>query len=164
MKTNFILPILFLFFPVIIFAQQKEKEEITQMLDKWHLAAANADETNYFNGIDDDGIYIGTDATEIWTKREFLEWSKPYFDEGKAWNFIAIKRNIYLAEDLSFAWFDELLQFPGGAFRGSGVLSKKDGQWKLKQYVLSLPVPNEKFKEVMAVINPKEPEKEVKEK
>jgi len=39
------------------------------------------------------------------------------------------------------------------------VLCKKHGQWKLKQYVLSLPVPNEKFKGVMEVINPKEEDK-----
>ena len=143
-------------------AQDKEKEEINQMLDDWHKAAANADQKAYFDGIDEDGIYIGTDATEIWTKPEFFEWSKPYFDKGKAWSFKAIKRNIYLSDDRTFAWFDELLQFTGGVFRGSGVLCKKNGQWKLKQYVLSLPVPNEKFKGVMEVINTKEPEKKDK--
>lgn len=133
--------------------QEKEKDDINQMLDDWHKAAANADQEAYFERIDGAGIYIGTEAKEIWTKQEFYEWSKPYFDKGKAWSFTAIKRNIYLSVDGSFAWFDELLQFTGGVFRGSGVLCKKDGQWKLKHYVLSLPVPNEKFKEVMEVIN-----------
>ena len=133
------------------------------MLDNWHKAAANADQTAYFEGIDENGIYIGTDATEIWTKQEFFEWSKPYFDKGKAWSFTAIKRNIYLSEDHTFAWFDELLQFTNGVFRGSGVVTKKDGQWKIKHYVLSLPVPNEKFKGVMEVLNSQEPEKKDKE-
>ncbi len=61
-----------------------------------------------------------------------------------------------LSEDHSLAWFDELLQFSGGKFRGSGVVIKKDDKWKLKHYVLSLPVPNDKYKGVMEVINPKE--------
>jgi hypothetical protein len=157
MKIKFLLPGLFLLVHSISMAQ--EKKEISQMLDNWHQAAANADQAIYFDGIDEAGVYIGTDATEIWTKQEFYEWSKPYFDKGKAWSFTAIKRNIYLSDDRNFAWFDELLQFTGGVFRGSGVLCKKHGQWKLKQYVLSLPVPNEKFKGVMEVINPKEEDK-----
>ena len=37
--------------------------------------------------------------------------------------------------------------------RGSGVLQKVDGGWKLKHYVLSLPVPNDIFKEVVEIIN-----------
>ncbi len=162
MKTKIFISALLISFSFLAIAQEKEKAEITQMLDTWHKAAANADQQAYFDGIDEDGIYIGTDATEIWTKQEFFEWSKPYFDKGKAWSFTAIKRNIYLSEDRSIAWFDELLQFSNGVYRGSGVISKKDEQWKIKHYVLSLPVPNEKFKGVMEVINQNiaEPEKE----
>jgi len=36
--------------------------------------------------------------------------------------------------------------------RGSGVLAKQKESWKIKHYVLSLPVPNDKFKEVMDVL------------
>ena len=163
MKTTVLISILLMSISFLSLGQKMEKEEITQMLDNWHKAAANADQQAYFEGIDEDGIYIGTDATEIWTKQEFFEWSKPYFDKGKAWSFTAIKRNIYLSEDRSYAWFDELLQFTGGVFRGSGAICKKDGQWKIKHYVLSLPVPNEKFKGVMEVLNSQEPEKKDKE-
>lgn len=161
MNIKFLLPGLFLLVHFISMAQ--EKAEINQMLDNWHQAAANADQKSFFDGIDEGGVYIGTDATEIWTKQEFYEWSKPYFDKGKAWSFVAIKRNIYFPEDHSLAWFDELLQFSGGVFRGSGVLIKKDGQWKIKHYVLSLPVPNEKFNEVLELVNLQEPEKKDKE-
>jgi len=153
MKIKFIFLITLL--PVLVSSQEKEKTEINLMLDAWHKAAAEANQKAYFEAIAVDGIYIGTDATEIWTKHEFFEWAKPYFVKGKAWSFTAIKRNIYFSDDLSFAWFDELLQFTDGVFRGSGVLTKKDGNWKLKHYVLSLPVPNEKFKSVMEVIKAK---------
>jgi hypothetical protein len=159
MKTIILTSILIMAMFLPVFSQDKEKEEIIKMLDAWHKAASNANQKEYFTGIAEDGIYIGSDASEIWTKKEFFEWSKPYFDKGKAWSFTAIDRNIYFSEDRKYAWFDELLQFSGGVFRGSGVLGYIDGEWKLKHYVLSLPVPNDKFKGVMEVINSKEPEK-----
>jgi len=46
------------------------------------------------------------------------------------------------------------------SLRGSGVLSKKEGSWRIKHYVLSLPVSNEKFTEVRDVINEKEEKRE----
>jgi len=131
---------------------QNEKDIIDDLLNKWHQAAANADQQSYFDFIADDGIYIGTDATENWTKDEFFEWSKSYFENGKAWSFFAKERNIYLSDKNTIAWFDEQLEYPGGILRGSGVLAKEKSGWNLKHYVLSLPVPNEKFKEVIKVI------------
>jgi ketosteroid isomerase-like protein len=80
-------------------AQEKDKAQINNMLDSWHNAAANANFNDYFNALTDDAIYIGTDATENWNKTEFKAFSKPYFDKGKAWNFTAIKRNIYVSKD-----------------------------------------------------------------
>ncbi len=129
------------------------KAEITRILDYWHNAASRADMPAYFGMIDEEGIYIGTDATENWTKQAFYDWSKPYFDKGKAWSFHAEERKIYLLEDLKMAWFDEKLSSASGPLRGSGVLINRNGQWKILHYVLSLPVPNERFKEVIELIN-----------
>jgi len=137
---------------------QKDKDIIDDLLNQWHQAAANADQQSYFDFIAEDGIYIGTDATENWIKADFYEWSKSYFENGKAWSFAASERNIYLSDNNNIAWFDEHLEFSGGILRGSGVLAKEHNTWKLKHYVLSLPVPNDKFKEVAEVINPKETE------
>lgn len=40
-----------------------------------------------------------------------------------------------------------------GPARGSGVLVRDDrGAWKIAQYNLSIPIPNERFKEVKALI------------
>jgi len=94
MKTKLFISVLLISTSFFTKAQDEQIDEITQMLNGWHLAAANADQQAYFNVIDEDGIYIGTDATEIWTKQEFFEWSKSYFDKGKAWSFTAVDRNI----------------------------------------------------------------------
>ena len=142
----------FILIPFISIGQDTLKTEIDFFLDEWHAAAARADMNSYFDKIDEDGFYIGTDATENWTKQAFYEWSKPYFDKGKAWTFKAVERNIYFSDDLNLAWFDEKLEASYGMLRGSGVLRLKNGEWKIVQYVLSLPVPNDKFKQVLDTI------------
>jgi len=38
-----------------------------------------------------------------------------------------------------------------GVSRGSGVLSKTEGVWKIEHYVLSVTIPNENITEVIAL-------------
>lgn len=38
-----------------------------------------------------------------------------------------------------------------GTCRGSGVLEKSNNAWKLKHYVLSIPIPNDNVKAVIEV-------------
>lgn len=156
LKMKLITLLMFLFVnPGQVICGQDSKS-IEKMLDEWHAAAANADQEAYFDFIHEDGYYLGTDSTEIWSKQQFYDWSKPYFEKGKAWDFTANSRRIRLDKTGQFAWFDELINFGGGTFRGSGVVKKIGSDWKIMQYVLSLPVPNEKFKSVMQVINEEE--------
>jgi len=151
MKSKFLLFVLLNIFSFALLAQN-EKKIIDDLITKWHNAAADVNQQAYFNFIDEDGIYIGTDSTEIWTKQEFFDWSQPHFEKQKTWTFKANSRNIYLSDDGQFAWFDELVSYGKGTLRGSGVLTKRADGWKILHYVLSLPVPNEKFKEVLEVM------------
>jgi hypothetical protein len=116
------------------------------------MNASIADMEAYFEKIHQQGVFIGTDATEVWNKQEFYEWSKPYFEDGKAWSFRAKKRNIYLSGK-NYAWFDELLTSSSGELRGSGVLKRVKSEWKIMHYVLSVPIPNRDYKKVMQMIN-----------
>lgn len=126
-----------------------DKEAITIMLNDWHKAAAEANLENYFAPIADDGIYIGTDPTENWNKQAFKNFAKPYFDRGKAWNFTALERNIFLSDDKETAWFDELLNTQMKICRGSGILKKENGKWKIAHYVLSIAIPNDNVDQVI---------------
>lgn len=127
------------------------KQEINAFIEEWHSNAADAD-IEYFDKIADNGNYIGTDATELWTKDEFVLWSKKYFDRGKAWTFITIDRNIYLADSGSFAWFDEMLETGMGKCRASGVLEQSKNGWQLLHYHLSITIPNESIDEIKEII------------
>ena len=128
------------------------KSEINLVLDNWHKAAAEANFNNYFNVMTEDAIYIGTDPTENWNKQEFIKFSKPYFDRGRAWNFTALERNVYFSSDGKTVWFDELLNTQMKICRGSGVLvADEKGNWKIKHYVLSMTIPNDNTDEVIKI-------------
>ncbi|MFN4198979.1 MAG: nuclear transport factor 2 family protein [Flavobacterium sp.] len=135
----------------VISCQDNTKEEpiINEVLDQWHEAAFKADYETYFRLLDENAIFIGTDATERWTKSEFEVYAKPHFDKGKAWSFTSLERTIYVDNHGKIAWFDELLDTSFKICRGSGVLNKTESGWKISHYVLSMTVPNELAKEVV---------------
>ncbi len=142
--------ILFLFFGSFVFGQSAENK-VDDLLETWHHAAAEANYKEYFDLMANKSVFIGTDATENWNKQEFMEWSKPYFERGKAWSFSTLERNIYLSEETEIAWFDELLDTQMGICRGSGVAIFEEGKWKIKHYVLSIAIPNENVDEVTSL-------------
>ena len=132
--------------------QINHESEINLVLDNWHQAAAEANFNSYFNAMTEDAIFIGTDATENWNKPAFIQFAKPYFDKGKAWSFTKLERNIYFSSDKKMAWFDELLNTQMKICRGSGVLVvDKNGNWKIKHYVLSMTIPNDHTVEVVKI-------------
>lgn len=139
--------------PVSVNTEESDsiKKEINLFLNAWHKAAATANHEAYINAMDTDAVYIGTDATEYWTRDEFKTWSKPYFDKKKNWKFTALRRNVYLSRGGKTAWFDELLDTKMGLCRGSGILQKNTGQWLIKHYVLSATIPNDSLKPVIAL-------------
>ena len=128
-----------------------EKSRINTNLDLWHKAAAEANFDAYFNLMTFDGVFIGTDATENWQNKEFKNFSKPYFDKGKAWSFTSLQRNIYFSDDSKLAWFDELLNTQMGICRGSGIMKVEDNQWKVSHYVLSITIPNDQVKQTVEI-------------
>lgn len=128
---------------------QNSSDMVSKLMNDWHKAAAEANFNEYFSKMHSNAVYMGTDATERWNKADFMSYSKPYFDKGKAWNFKTLKRNITFSKDKKTAWIDELLDTQMKICRGSGVLIYEKKQWKIIQYVLSMTVPNDKTTEVI---------------
>lgn len=132
-------------------------ESVNLFMDNWHNAAATANADVYFDGLNKDAVFIGTDATENWKKDDFYQWSKKYFERGKAWDFTAIDRNVYFSDDQKIVWFDELLNTTNlGICRGSGVLKMTESGWKIEHYVLSVTSPNETVDKVTELNKPYE--------
>ncbi len=120
-----------------------EKVNIGKLIDGWHHAAAVADEDVFFGSMTKDAIYLGTDETERWLRDDMKAWSKPYFDRETAWAFTSKNRTIYLSEDHTIAWFEELLDTWMGVCRGSGVVLNTNEGWRIAHYNLAVTVPND---------------------
>ena len=115
--------------------------EVAAVLDDFHRAASVADEAAYFGHLTPDAEFLGTDPAEHWTAAEFRAYAHPLFAAGKGWTYVPKKRTVHIAGD--FAWFDETLDNAKyGTCRGSGVLRRLGGAWKIAQYNLTFLVPN----------------------
>ena len=162
MKKNiaFAVITILLVFSNSVFSQKKgfyenvQKKNVSKVLDDLNLYASKADFKNYFNLYAEESTFIGTDANEVWNKKELMAYSKPHFEKGKAWTFTSLKRNITFSNDGKYAWFDELLDTQMKLCRGSGVLEKIGNQWKIRQYVLSMTIPNDVNKEIIKIKTP----------
>ena len=59
----------------------------------------------------------------------------------------------WIAADGRTAWFDELLDNAKyGECRGSGILQRYGEEWKIEQYNLTIPMPNDLAAEFVARI------------
>ena len=120
-----------------------DEQSIAKVLNSFHQAAADAKAKPYFNLLSEEAIFLGTDASERWSKEEFKAFVIPYFSKGTGWLYTPTQRNISLLKEGQVAFFDELLLSEGyGTCRGSGVLIKTGQGWKISQYNLSIPMPN----------------------
>ncbi len=128
---------------------------INSTLDQLHTAASRADGGRYFKLFADDAVYIGTDAAERWSIKEFRAFAEPYFAKGTGWTYKPRSRHIVIAEIRCrcIAWFDELLDSESyGTSRGTGVLVLRNRVWKISQYALTFPIPNDLAKGMTAEI------------
>jgi hypothetical protein len=155
MKWTFILFLLFSFqgFCQNIDSKSSEIEmnkydtnQLNQLLNSWHIAAAQANFEHYFTATTSNFVFLGTAPGERWIKPEFMAFCKPYFDKGKAWDFKPSNRNWQFTADGKVAYFDEDLQTWMEGCRGSGICVVENGQWKIAYYNLTVLIENDKIK------------------
>ncbi|MCS6229611.1 nuclear transport factor 2 family protein [Shewanella baltica] len=122
-----------------------DQQAAAQVLNLLNQYSSDADWDKYFALYRKDGIFIGTDASERWGMAEFEHYSRP----TKGWRYDLTERHLIQHGDVIL--FDELLNSPAyGVSRGTGTLIKTDGNWKIAQYHLSFPIPNEIAKQITA--------------
>jgi hypothetical protein len=118
---------------------------VVETLNRFHGAASQADLATYFAILAEDGVFLGTDATERWTAAEFRAYCAPYFAAGQGWTYIPVSRHVTLDPHGHVAWSDEVLTNQKyGLCRGTSVLSYEPNtdKWRIKQYSLSFLIPN----------------------
>jgi len=138
------------------FAEKRAAEihaaDIEKTVNAFHKSASEADFDGYFALMHEDGVFLGTDATERWTKGEFMDYARPIMvEQGKGWTYAPRDRQVSVSGDV--AWFDELIENEKyGTLRGQGVLLRDHGKWQIAQYSYSFTVPNDKAKAVVGLI------------
>ncbi len=131
-------------------ASDAVRRQVDAVLTDFHDAASKADMARYFSHFTDDFVFFGTDASERWPLEQFRAFCDPIFARGRGWTYSTLERNIFVSPTGETAWFDErLANEKYGECRGTGVLVKHAGGWKLAQYNLVIPVPNDFALEVV---------------
>jgi hypothetical protein len=132
-------------------AASPEEAAVGQVLDAFHAAAAHGDYNGYFDLFTPDGVFIGTDAAERWSVPEFKAYAKAPFAAGKGWVYHPRERHVTIAPVACrcVAYFDEILDSQSyGTSRGTGVLLRSRHGWKISQYALTFPIPNDLAKDM----------------
>lgn len=131
-----------------------EKSDVASVLDAFHVAAANAEGQAYFDLFTGDAFFVGTDVGEYWTLEEFKAYAMPGFSKGQGWTYVPRSRDIHISDSDEVAWFHEVLHSESyGTTRGTGVLLFVKGEgWKIAQYHLTVPVPNDLIGELTDLI------------
>jgi SnoaL-like protein len=135
-----------------------ERASVDAVLDAFHAAAATADEERYAATMTNDVVFLGTAPGERWEGAVWRAFVHSFFSRGKGWRYEPSDRTVVVAEDGQIAWFDETVENPHyGVCRGSGVLRREDGEWRVAQYNLTIPVPDDLVPELVKKIREMRP-------
>lgn len=145
--------LLILLLPLVAASDESDaqKNAIGEVIDGFHDAAAHGDKDRYLGYMTDDGVFMGTDEWERWPRKpDFTDYVGGRFKDGVGWNYRSVERHIRIADSGDTAWFDEVVYSEqNGRFRGTGVLSLQDGQWKIAHYAMSFLILNEIWPDVI---------------
>jgi hypothetical protein len=133
----------------------EEKTAINRTIDGLHSAASKADLSGYLGAFTTDGVFMGTDDWERWSRPTTLDnYVTERFQGGVGWTYTPEVRNITMGANHQTAWFDEItVSEKWGRFRGTGVVVKQGDTWKIAHYSMSVLVANEAFFDVADLNN-----------
>ena len=153
---------LILLFSLPVMSDESELAAIGDVIDDFHDAAAHGDRARYLRHMTEDAVFMGTDEWERWPKHpEFSEYVDGRFKDGSGWNYRSIERVVRIADSGDLAWFDEVVYSEqNGRFRGTGVLARHDGTWKIAHYAMSFLILNENWNDVIELTRKTRAEKQ----
>ena len=125
-----------------LWAQETARPALDSLIDGLHRDAHEGNFETYFARYTSDAVFMGTDKTERWTIDAFKTYAAPAFEDGHGWTYKVVERN--WEGDGDTRWFDEILfNEKLGHCRGTGVVEKVGGNWKIAHYSLTLLIPND---------------------
>jgi ketosteroid isomerase-like protein len=111
------------------------KESVSSLMDDYYSAWNKGDLEILVSTLDDEGIYCGTDPSELWNKQELIDMFKQNLSGNPAaQDFSPDNREIHVAENGLSAMVVEQLSMPWSPnlpVRGTYHVVKSGNQWKL---------------------------------
>ena len=143
-------------------AAHHEETAIGKVLDDFHDAASRGDRDRYLAHMTEDAVFMGTDEWERWPKHpEFVDYVGSRFRDGSGWSYRSVERHVNVSPSGDVAWFDEVVYSEtNGRFRGTGILVKQGGDWKIAHYAMSFLIFNENWQDVIELTKKTRAEKE----
>jgi|GEM_PF-2314119 len=121
--------------------KETELKAAGETLDALHALASTASWDEYGALFTKDATFLGTDVSEIWTREELIGYGRA---SKSGWTYAVRERNIHMMPGYNAVRFDEVLTHEQyGILRGTGTLARVRGTWKIAQYNLTWPVPND---------------------
>ncbi|HEX5172190.1 MAG TPA: SgcJ/EcaC family oxidoreductase [Cyclobacteriaceae bacterium] len=127
--------------------KEEASKAVGELFDGLNSAFKNKDANTMGNFLSDDGLFLGTDPSEFWSKQRVVEEvSNMAKDPTVDANFTVDKREVRISPDGMMALVIEQAVVP---FLGKipsrmiGHARMKDGQWKIDFYSWSLIPKNE---------------------
>jgi hypothetical protein len=140
MKTNATIGALLL--SLIITAPAHAETSPAATLDAFYKAGAGANQSAFVAQLTEDAVFLGVDGGTRLQGQSLRDYVSDSVANGNTWAYHSSDREIRLSADGSVAWFDESLQHEQlGTGRASGVLIADNGNWKIAQYNLTVPLP-----------------------
>lgn len=138
-----------LLFTGISWSKENPQKALDALIDGLHRDAHEANYDNYFARYTPDAVFMGTDKSERWKIDEFKAYAAPAFADGHGWTYLVRER--HWEGNGNIRWFDEILfNEKLGHCRGTGVVEKIDGEWRIAHYSLTLLIPNDIAEQVGA--------------
>jgi hypothetical protein len=115
------------------------KGQITIVLDSMHSAFQHRKFQKMMNYFSEDGYYLGSDPTELWTKKQISDYFKPHeTDSATVMPYDILKRDILLNEERNSAVVVEqyyLVKMSEKVMvRAISRVSRKEGGWVIDLY------------------------------
>lgn len=123
------------------------KDSVTALMNRYHRSMLNKDADGLLATISDNGLVLGTDPDEAWSKDELSKYLvEPFSDSSKFQPYTVIRevrpgpdgKTALAIEQYIFTQISSRLPV-----RGIAYVVKKDGRWQIDTYSLSIIPENE---------------------
>lgn len=125
--------------------QTESKAQVAAALDALHRAESEADLDHFLAAFAGDAIFLGTDASEAWTKADLRRDLGQRFGSDGGWTFEVEDRVIGISDDGDSAWFKEIVHYIEGDYelRPTGTMVRRGGVWRIVHLHMGIPIPND---------------------